>query len=105
MVKTQLIDHFYIWKTRIFWISPSLVVYLYSMINDLLKKRDDLSDLASIMYGELYVTHEDFWGSPLENEMRDVEESLFNLGWEPEDLSPEVYEASIVVVNDLLDKE
>lgn len=103
-MKINFFNHFYIWKTRIFWISPSLVVYLYCMINDLLKQRDHLSDLATIMYGELYVSHQDFWGSPLESEMSEVELSLLELGWEPEDYSPEVYEASIVVVNDLLDR-
>lgn len=73
------------------------------MINQLLKRRDHLSDIATIMYGDLYVCHEDFWGSPLENEMREVEESLNNLGWEPEDLSPSVIESSIIVLNNLLD--
>ncbi len=73
-------------------------------ISELLERRDELSDLAMIMYGELYISHEDFWGSPLENEMSEVELSLLELGWEPEDLSPEVYEASIVVVNNLLEK-
>lgn len=73
------------------------------MISQLLKRRDHLSDIATIMYGDLYVCHEDFWGSPLENEMREVEESLNNLGWEPEDLSPSVIESSIIVLNNLLD--
>jgi hypothetical protein len=89
----------------LFGFPPSLLYICIDMINDLLKQRDELSDLASIMYGELYVSHEDFWGSPLENEMSEVELSLFEMGWEPEDLSPEVYEASIVVVNNLLDKD
>ena len=75
------------------------------MISLLLKRRDELSDIAMIMYGDLYICHEDFWGSPLENEMNEVEESLFNLGWEPEDLSPSVYEASIIVLKDLFDRE
>lgn len=75
------------------------------MISQLLKRRDELSDIATIMYGELYICHEDFWGSPLENEMNEVEGSLFNLGWEPEDLSPSVIESSIIVLKDLLDKQ
>lgn len=103
-MKINFFNYFIIGKTRFFWFFPFPVVSLYSMINDLLKQRDDLSDLASIMYGELYVIHEDFWGSPLENEMNEVEASLFELGWEPEDYSPEVYEASIVVISDVLDK-
>jgi len=79
-------------------------MYLCIMISDLLKRRDELSDIAMIMYGEWYVCNDDFWGSPLENEMREVEESLHNLGWE-EEQSPSVIEASIVVLNELLDKK
>ena len=79
-------------------------MYLCIMISDLLKRRDELSDIAIIMYGDWYICHEDFWGSPLENEMAEVEESLHNLGWE-EKQSPSVIEASIVVLNDLLDKK
>jgi hypothetical protein len=74
------------------------------MVLELLKRRDELSDIATIMYGDLYVCHEDFWGSPLENEMREVEESLHNLGWD-EEQSPSVIESSIVVLNDLLDRK
>jgi hypothetical protein len=89
----------------LFGFSPPIMYLCVMGISELLERRDELSDLASIMYGELYVSHEDFWGSPLENEMSEVELSLFEMGWEPEDLSPEVYEASIVVVNNLLDKD
>ena len=42
------------------------------MISQLLKRRDELSDIAMIMYGDLYICHEDFWGSPLENEMNEL---------------------------------
>lgn len=79
-------------------------MYLCVMISELLKRRDKLSDIAMIMYGEWYVCHDDFWGSPLECEMRDVEESLHNLGWE-EEMSPSVIEASIVVLGNLMDKK
>ena len=51
------------------------------MYNDLLEMRDILSDIASELYGELYVCNDDFWGSTTEKEMYKVEESLSNLGF------------------------
>jgi hypothetical protein len=51
------------------------------MYNYLLEMRDILSDIASELYGELYVCKDDFWGSPTEREMYKVEESLSNLGF------------------------
>ncbi len=51
------------------------------MYNDLLQMRDILSDIASELYGELYVCNDNFWGSPTEREMYLVEESLSNLGF------------------------
>lgn len=78
-------------------------MYLYIVIDSLLKQRDYLSDLATIMYGDFYVCHNDFWDSPLEIEMREVESSLLNLGYE-EEQSPSVIEASIQVFSDLYDR-
>ena len=51
------------------------------MYNDLLEMRDILSDIASELYGDLYVCNDNFWGSPTEKEMYKVEESLSNLGF------------------------
>jgi hypothetical protein len=51
------------------------------MYNDLLLMRDILSDIASELYGDLYVCNDDFWNSPTEREMYKVEESLSNLGF------------------------
>lgn len=51
------------------------------MYDDLLLTRDILSDIASVLYGELYVCNDNFWGSPTEREMYKVEESLSNLGF------------------------
>jgi hypothetical protein len=88
----------------LFGFTPSIMYLCVMGILELLKRRDELSDIASIMYGDSYTTHDDFWDSPIENEMSEVEISLFDLGWEPEDLSPEVYEASIIVLQDLIEK-
>jgi hypothetical protein len=52
------------------------------MYDDLLLMRDILSDIASELYGDLYVCNDNFWGSPTEREMFKVEESLSNLGFE-----------------------
>jgi hypothetical protein len=51
------------------------------MYDDLLLMRDILSDIASELYGDLYVCNDNFWGSPTEREMYKVEESLSNLGF------------------------
>jgi hypothetical protein len=52
------------------------------MYDDLLMLRDILCDIASELYGDLYVCNDNFWGSPTEREMYKVEESLSNLGFE-----------------------
>ena len=35
------------------------------------------------MYGENWITEDSFWDSPTELQMREVEQQLFELGWEP----------------------
>ena len=54
------------------------------MINELLAKRDVLAEIAEAMYGEFWVAEDDFWGSPTEQQMKEVELQLFNLGWTPD---------------------
>ena len=39
------------------------------MIKELLEKRELLNDIATELYGELWVTVDEFWGSPTEKEM------------------------------------
>lgn len=58
--------------------------YIYTMIKELLEKRDLLSDIAEELYGEFWVAEEAFWGSPTELEMREVQDQLITWGWEPE---------------------
>ena len=51
------------------------------MINELLEKRDILGDIAIELYGDFWITEEAFWGSQTENDLREVNEQLEELGW------------------------
>jgi hypothetical protein len=52
------------------------------MINELLEKRDILGDIAIELYGDLWITEEDFWGSTTELQLKEVNDQLLDLGWE-----------------------
>ena len=54
------------------------------MINELLEKRDILADIAVELYGDFWITEEEFWGSTTERQMLEVTEQLENLGWKEE---------------------
>ena len=51
------------------------------MINELLEKREILGDIAVELYGDFWITNEEFWGSPTERQMQEVTEQLNDLGW------------------------
>jgi hypothetical protein len=51
------------------------------MINELLEKREILGDIAVELYGEFWITEEEFWGSSTERELNEVSEQLTELGW------------------------
>ena len=51
-------------------------------IQELLDERNTLHDIARVMYGDLYVIQQDFWGSPTERELKRVYEQLELLGHE-----------------------
>ena len=59
------------------------------MIKELLEKRDLLSDIATELYGEIWVANDDFWGSPTEREMQEVQEELLTWGWTPDEPTDE----------------
>ena len=59
------------------------------MIEELLDKRNTLTDIAAELYGDLFITVDEFWGSPTEREMGIVDDELAELGWEPE-TTPEI---------------
>ena len=58
------------------------------MINELLEKREVLGDIAAELYGDLWITNDDFWGSQTERDLNEVNEQLQDLGW-VEDVSDE----------------
>ena len=51
-------------------------------IQELLNERETLNEIARVMYGDLYVVQQDFWGSPTERELKRVYEQLDLLGHE-----------------------
>ena len=51
------------------------------MINELLEKREILGDIAIELYGEFWITEEEFWGSSTERELSEVVKQLAELGW------------------------
>ena len=59
-------------------------------IEELLEQRSVLVEMASVMYGDMYVTNEQFWKSSIEKDMFKVEEELIDLGHEEEEVSPEM---------------
>ena len=54
------------------------------MINELLEKRKILGEIAAELYGDFWITNDEFWGSPTERQMQEVTEQLNDLGWEEE---------------------
>jgi len=51
-------------------------------INNLLEKREILTDIAVELYGEMFVCEDRFWGSPIDKDLCKVTNDLFDLGWE-----------------------
>ena len=66
------------------------------MIKELLEKQDVLGDIATELYGDLWIMNEKFWGSPTERELAEVTMSLINLGHRVEN-TPEGEEAAKIV--------
>lgn len=73
------------------------------MIQELLEKRDVLTDIAAELYGDMFITVDEFWGSPTEREMSVVDDELANLGWEPE-VTPEIVALAEMLLQDLIDR-
>ena len=73
------------------------------MIEELLDKRNTLTDIAAELYGDLFITVDEFWGSPTEREMSIVDDELANLGWEPE-TTPEIIALAEIILQDLVDR-
>ena len=73
------------------------------MIEELLEKRNTLTDIAAELYGDLFITVDEFWGSPTERQMGLVDDELANLGWEPE-TTPEIIALAEIILQDLVDR-
>jgi hypothetical protein len=73
------------------------------MIEELLDKRNVLTDIATELYGDMFITVDEFWGSPTERQMAIVDEDLINLGWEPE-ITPEIEALAEMLLQDLVNR-
>jgi hypothetical protein len=66
-------------------------------IEELLEQRSVLVEMASVMYGDLYVMDENFWKSSIEKDMFKIEEELMDLGYEEEGITPEMELAALLI--------
>ena len=73
------------------------------MIKELLEKREVLTDIAAELYGDMFVTVDEFWGSPTERQMSIVDDELADLGWEPE-ITPEIEALAEMLLQDLVNR-
>ena len=73
------------------------------MIQELIEKRDTLTDIAAELYGDLFITVDEFWGSPTERQMSIVDDELAELGWEPE-ITPEIEALAEMLLQDLVNR-
>ena len=73
------------------------------MIQELLEKRDTLTDIAVELYGDMFITVDEFWGSPTERQMGEVDDELINLGWESE-TTPEIIALAEIILQDLVER-
>jgi len=70
-------------------------------IEELLEQRSVLVEMASVMYGDMYITNEHFWKSSVERDMFDIESELMDLGYEEPDISPEMEVAAFLIFDAL----
>ena len=70
-------------------------------IEELLEQRSVLVEMASVMYGDMYVTNENFWKSSIEKDMFKIEEELMDLGHEEEGITPEMELAALLIFESL----
>jgi hypothetical protein len=66
-------------------------------IEELLEQRSVLMEMASVMYGDMYVMNENFWKSSVEKDLYKIEEELDNLGHVEEGITPEMEMAAWVM--------
>lgn len=61
-------------------------------INELFETRNNLFEIAAILYGEDFVFNEDFWGSQTDKDLQDVYEKLDIFGYEEKEPTPQMVE-------------
>jgi len=71
------------------------------MIEELLEKRQDLFEIAALLYGDSFITCKDFWGSPTERHLNEVYEQLYNLGHKFPEPSKEQLDEAKKIARDL----
>ena len=71
------------------------------MIEELLEKRQDLFEIAALLYGDSFITCKDFWGSPTERHLNEVYEQLYNLGYKFPEPSKEQLDEAKKIARDL----
>jgi hypothetical protein len=67
------------------------------MIDELLEERDNLFEIATVLYGDMFVTDESFWGSPTELQLKRVHDKLDLFGYEDEEPTDEMIEAAKIL--------
>jgi hypothetical protein len=73
-------------------------------IQELLEKRDILTDIAAELYGDDYIAKDEFWNSPTEKEMFQVESQLRDLGHEDPEVSEEMNTLAQIILDNLIDR-
>ncbi len=67
------------------------------MIEELLEERENLFEIASILYGDMFITEDKFWGSPTELQLQRVYDNLDLFGHEDEEPTDEMIEAAEII--------
>ena len=67
------------------------------MIDELLEERDNLFEIASILYGDMFITEDKFWGSPTELQLQRVYERLDLFGHQDDEPTDEMIEAAEII--------
>jgi hypothetical protein len=71
------------------------------MIEELLEKRQDLFDIAALLYGDAFVTCKDFWGSPTERHLQELYEELYTLGYKFPEPTEEQLDTAMILAKKL----
>jgi hypothetical protein len=67
------------------------------MIQELLEERDHLFEIATVLYGDMFITDESFWDSPTEKQLREVYKKLDLYGHKDEEPTDEMIKAAEIV--------